>query len=169
MVDTTPTALSAFLAAKLELSATPFTKDRTGHGYKYVPLEDIQRAITPVLAKHGLVLVDELTVEGSCAQYYGLTTTVYHVESTTPVASSFFVFNIEAQYGTDKRGNPTLSYGTAQDVGGWRTYAARYNRATVLDLVLVGEDDDGAALNRAEGGGAPKKSAPKVDNASVDW
>lgn len=148
-VETAPIITSPYVRYSLAKAAFPvFTKDKAGHGYKYVPLEDIQRAINPVLGAHGLILVDELRERGGG---YGLYTTLRDQQTGSLIAASFFMFNVAPQYGTDKRGNPTLSYGTAQDVGGWRTYAARYNRATLLDLVLVGEDDDAASLNRADG------------------
>ena len=147
-----------FVRYALAKRAMPvFTKDKAGHGYKYVPLEDIQRAINPVLEAHGLILVDELDYLGTS---YGLSTCLRDQQTGDLLGRSYFRFNVEPQYGLDKRGNPTLSYGTAQDVGGWRTYAARYNRATLLDLCLVGEDDDAASLNRAEGSTTTSERRP---------
>lgn len=167
-----PEALSALCAAKSHFIAHPFTKDKSGHGYKYVPLEDIQRAITPVLTDNQLLLVDELDGKhGSIDPTYGLKTTLYYVPTGEVVGQSFFLFNILPRYGEDKRGNPQLSVGTAQDIGSWRTYGARYNRATILDLVLVGEDDDAASLNRAtgNGGGGKAKAKTTTTDDSLDW
>ena len=171
-MTTTPTQATAaldittppFVRYALAKRAMPvFTKDKSGHGYKYVPLEDIQRAINPILDAHGLILVDELEW---VRPQYGLATSLRDQKTGTVLVRSYFQFNIEAQYGVDKRGNPTLSYGTAQDVGGWRTYAARYNRATLLDLCLVGEDDDAASLNRAEGSAPTSERRPPASGVS---
>ena len=154
---------SRLAAAKSEFPV--FVKDTEGYGYSYVTLDSIQKVIQPILHKHGLILLHSLTFRDGI---YGVYSVLLSCDGQNPPAwlrDSFFPVNHAAK---------------PQDVGSARTYGTRYNVTTMLDLILVGEDDDGAVAqgNSVTGGkskgkgkapAASASKAKKVAEDETDW
>jgi len=87
---------------------------------KYATLDQIQKAIQPVLAKNGLGYIQTF-VEG------GLLTTLFSIEGE----------KLES-------GVHPMTFSTKpQDNGSMITYAKRYSLASFLGVIVAGEDDDG--------------------------
>lgn len=137
-----------------------FTKDTSGYNYKYVTLDSIQKVLTPLLAENNLVLVHTLGFVG-CGEerIYGVTSTLLDTLETSPALISFF---------------PIKHNQSPQDVGSARTYGMRYNVTALFNIILVGEDDDGASASKKTTGAGKKASAPSSAPASSgsadsDW
>ena len=119
---------------------TPVLKTATNPAFKsrYATLADVQDAIMPALAKHGLVLFQSVH---STIDHTGTTVivgaTMHHIESGEELSQQLSMRPMQA---------------TPQGIGSTITYARRYLLMTMFGL--VGEDDDGAA------GSTPP--APKV-------
>lgn len=149
---------SQILCAKQEFGE--FTKDTEGYGYQYVTLDKIQKRLNPILEKFGLLVTHELghsVVMGD--PQYGVTTRIVLVgDRSGPMLSSFFPID------------PTTK---PQDIGSARTYGMRYNITALLDLVLVGEDDDGAKAQGTKTSSKKRtstaKSATKQTSQNQVW
>lgn len=150
--------------AQARLSIPALSKDTQGHGYKYVTLDSIQAAINPVLHQHGLMLMDSMVYTSH--EQLVLRTIIVDLETGSILNSTEFPISEDIQYGEDKNGNPRLCVGGPQDIGSSRTYAARYNRATLLDLRLVGEDDDAASVHKKD---APKAPTNTSADGGLNW
>src|SRR5262249_50628295 len=124
-------ALSAFQA---ECPVIPKRKT-AGHGrftYRYAPLEDIVKAVPPLLRKHGLSYrFDTQFFADPPAQL--VTCTVYHVQGHSE--SSEFRTPVDAS----ARMNDMQKSASAQ------TYAKRYAFCNALGILTGDDDDDGAS------------------------
>ena len=92
---------------------------------KYVPLDNIQEIVLPVLQKHGVLLIQQPC---EINQLPGLKTTLIHVKTGEELSEKMLL-------AMDKQ--------TPQSQGSGLTYACRYSIAQLLQLILKGEDDDG--------------------------
>lgn len=134
------TELAKALAAAQGEFTNP-TKDRTNPHFrnKYATLDSMQTATRPILAKHGLAIVQLPTVTPS------LITRLMHssgqyVESETPITA-----NLKPQ-----------EYGSAL------TYMRRYSYAAILNITADEDDDaEGAQSAKAPRAQAAKQEAPR--------
>lgn len=117
--------------------ATVPTKSGGSYSYSYADLADVMAMIRPVLAAHGLgVVQDVTTLDGAVA----VTTRLVHVSGETMLFGPVCM----------NRG------GTAQELGSAITYARRYGLTAALGIVT--DDDDGQAATA----GAPRKAPAKT-------
>src|SRR5215467_14111279 len=142
-------ALSAF---QVECPVIPKRKT-AGQGsftYRYAPLEDIVRAVSPLLRKHGLSYrFDTQFVADPAAQV--VTCTVYHVQGHSE--SSEFRTPVDS----GARMNDMQKSASAQ------TYAKRYAFCNALGILTGDDDDDGQGVGRQQGGrpGSEQGAEPK--------
>jgi hypothetical protein len=132
-------ALAAFQA---EVGTIP--KTTQGHGYKYADLDTIWAAVRPVLARHGLVVV-----QMPCTQsgVLGLQTIVAHVSGESVVA---WLAAPEAS---------SSSRNTAeQRMGISITYLRRYALSAALGLT-TDEDTDGAWIEEEKRKASTERTA----------
>jgi hypothetical protein len=151
--------------AKAKEALPVFTKDTEGYGYSYVTLDAIQQKAHPILREQGLLLTHELHFVHISPEHppvFGVTTTLLDVQGGygSPLRS-FFPINHQAK---------------PQDVGSARSYGMRYNVTALLDLILVGEDDDGAQAqgsskrtSKSGGGKTSKSKAKSSSDDDGDW
>ena len=126
--------LSAALAkAQCEMANPRFDKTNPHFRNKFASLAAVRDAVLPILAKHGIACVQDLTnVEGGVA----CTTTLMHSSGQ------------RATFGPLKM---PVSKNDAQGFGSAATYARRYHLMAVANV--VGDEDDDA--NSATGKPAP--------------
>lgn len=108
-------------------TATVPTKGGGKYSYRYETLEQLLEIVRPALMAHGL----------------GLTQGVRRIDGTWSLVTS--VFDGEDSLSLDER--PMRDFPGAQDAGSWETYMRRYALRSAFGL--CGEDDDGAAAQRA--------------------
>lgn len=116
---------------------SPITKkDEENPFYKskYAPLDAIQEAIQPVLARHELGYMFQPTSEG-------LKAILFDVDDNT----------IEFVYPANLSGKP-------QEIGSNITYAKRYALTAMLGLIVADEDDDGNKANDQKEAKVEKKN-----------
>lgn len=144
---------SALVAAQKEMPRVERTGVNPHFGSKFVTLDHLISKTRPVLAKHGLSIVQQLDTSDTGAP--ALTTTLLH-ESGELLASTL----------------PLPLVTDMQKLGAAITYGRRYAWASVL--AICDEDDDdgnsvsevGVASQGAAGGAAPK-SPPKPDGGHI--
>jgi hypothetical protein len=107
------------------------------YSYRYETLEQLLEIVRPALMAHGL----------------GLTQGVRRIDGTWSLVTS--VFDGEDSLALDER--PMRDFPGAQDAGSWETYMRRYALRSAFGL--CGEDDDGAAAQRAS---KPKPKAAQI-------
>ena len=107
----------------------PFVKDTEGYGYKYVQLPDIMKVITPLLRKHGLILIQR---NGNKEDMVGVETTLMHMTTEKAIASSLYMPLTEL-----------AKMNLYQVAGSAITYIRRYDISTLLGLQSE-KDADGA-------------------------
>lgn len=116
-------------------------KDTSGYGYKYADLTQIDSVIKPLLAKHGLVIVQPLN--GNT-----ITTTIYHIESGEAIESICNVPFESIKY-VEKNGKTIIlgfeGMNTAQAYGSLITYFRRYTISSLLGLI-TDKDTDGTGV-----------------------
>ncbi len=125
-------------------------------GSQHFELDEIVRATTPILLKHGLVVTHRVAAN-ECV------TTIHYIEDGSTIDSVFPV-NTQAQ---------------PQQVGSALTYAKRYNLCALLNISEP--DDDGNAAQAAQAPSKPlatteqrsaiqeHKNAGTLDSATVSW
>jgi len=114
-------------------------KTKKGHTGPYAPLEEIQRAINPIVKKHHFAYwwTSEKT-EGGILEYIVISFGGYSKKSPC------YIPTIQSNNVT----NP------AQAIGSMQTYGRRYSIIDGFGLTIVGEDDDGN-LGKIEQEAAP--------------
>lgn len=141
MAETIRARLMAAMAEmdnpKKSETATVPTKDGGKYSYRYETLEQLLEIVRPALMAHGL----------------GLTQGVRRIDGTWSLVTS--VFDGEDSLALDER--PMRDFPGAQDAGSWETYMRRYALRSAFGL--CGEDDDGAAAQRAS---KPKPKAAQI-------
>jgi hypothetical protein len=135
-------------AAQAEIKAV--VKDRTNPHYRnrYATLDAILDAVRPVLAKHGLSVV-----QGASDTTQGFTVETYLLHS-----SGEFIANVIAM---------PVSKQDAQGVGSALTYGRRYGVSALLAL-STDEDDDGEQAVKPPAKKPDPKPAPKAEAQADD-
>src|ERR1019366_5259992 len=136
--------VTALVASQMEFpvidkteSADIPTKNGGSYSYKYADIAAVAEKINPIINKNGVAISQEPTVHESGQP--SLTTTLLHVSGQW--RSSEMLLQIGNEAGAQAQGSAI-------------TYARRYAKCAVLDLV-TDSDDDGAA---ASGGGGTSSS-----------
>ena len=141
MAETIRARLMAAMAEmdnpKKSETATVPVKGGGKYSYRYETLEQLLEIVRPTLMAHGL----------------GLTQGVRRIDGTWSLVTS--VFDGEDSLALDER--PMRDFPGAQDAGSWETYMRRYALRSAFGL--CGEDDDGAAAQRAS---KPKPKAAQI-------
>ena len=141
MAETIRARLMAAMAEmdnpKKSETATVTAKGGGKYSYRYETLEQLLEIVRPALMAHGL----------------GLTQGVRRIDGTWSLVTS--VFDGEDSLALDER--PMMDFPGAQDAGSWETYMRRYALRSAFGL--CGEDDDGAAAQRAS---KPKPKAAQI-------
>ena len=103
-------------------------KTRKGHNGMYAPLEEIQRAINPIVKKHGFAYwwTSEKTQDG-ILEYIVISYGGYSKMSPC------YIPNIQA----------TAAMNAVQAIGTMQSYGRRYSLIDGFGLTVVGEDNDG--------------------------
>lgn len=144
-----PELAAAVVAAWAELGA--LTKGRTAevkmreggtYSYTYADLADLLELVRPVLARHGLALLQPITRESA--------TGILVIETWLLHASGWL---LRWRFAVQATGSP-------QAIGSSITYGRRY--AATSALGVAAEDDDGAAATKATPAPAPAKAAPRT-------
>ena len=133
--------------AKFQKDCPAIKKDSSNPYFKsfYASLDAIQHHIKPHVEKNGLVIVQ--ATKGDVVE-----TTVYHVESSESISSTFPI---------------VVTKPSAQEYGSAVSYAKRYSLSGLLNLIIEDQDDDGEA---AMGRNAPQNNdLPWLNEGSDDF
>lgn len=128
-------------------TATVPTKSGGSYSYAYADIGDINAAVDPVLNANGLVVIQAPSIapDGTPA----LTTTLLH---------------FSGEYISEQMSLQTEG-GGAQAQGSGITYARRYAKSAMLDLVIESDDDGRRAQ---EGGQRKPNAAVDVQTGEID-
>ena len=137
----------ALLAVQQELK--PVRKDRSGYGYKYADLSSVLDAITELLNKHGVVVLQP-TAAGPDG-HATVRTILLHAESGEQLDS---VISVPFA--------PQAKLSVAQCFGSALTYARRYALTALLSIPT--EDDDGANAGQQVRASKPAASATTIQD-----
>jgi len=147
-------SMSAFQAECPSIKKTREVRNRDQSlRYRYAALEDIQREIRPLLAKHGLSTRFQVSYEAQPPAVV-VTCIVTHVLGHSE--SSEFRSAIE----------PGVGMTNVQASGSAQSYGKRYALVNALDLPLEGEDNDGRLTGRSDYRGV--RSAADTGNPYAD-
>ena len=125
----------------------PFVKNIQGYGYTYTGLPEIGQVVTPLLKKHGLIVVqNNIATEDTI----GVESTVYHIESGKSLSSRLIVQVAELK-----------GMNLYQSVGSAITYIRRYDMSTLLGLQSEKDDDGGTGKATQKKTYSKKKTQPK--------
>lgn len=144
--------LAALLLARKELPEIPRTRtvkvksEKGQYEFKYAPLDTIDKAITPVLAAHELLLT-QTAVRYPAGDF--LRTTLWHT------SGEWIASEVEIQ---TPRGGGSAAYGGAV------TYARRYGLSALLAIAT--ETDNDAEHDRAGKPGKPKPGQAERDDGT---
>jgi len=151
--------VAALVAAQMEFpviekgeTADIPTKSGGSYSYKYADIAAIAEKINPILNKNGLAISQEPSIHISGKP--SLTTTLLHISGQW--RSSEMLLQIGEEVGAQAQGSAI-------------TYARRYAKSAVLDLV-TDSDDDGAAATHGGGkssGGLREPSGPRAADIAV--
>lgn len=115
----------ALAAAQVEMRNPVETANNPFFKSKYSPLDEVLALVRPILAKHGLVILQSPGGDGTMAT---VTTTILH-SSGEWIRSDVLTLH--------------PSKADAQGLGGAVTYGRRYSLAAMLGIAGAGEDLDG--------------------------
>jgi hypothetical protein len=150
--DLLAAALAAFHLECPKVKKTTYNKH---HEKMYADLGNILQVVNPVLAKHGLSVVQiplgELTLITML-----LHTSGQFIKATTPIR----VMEVIVKRGNGKEIPDTIGV-TPQAYGSGLTYQRRYTLTSMLSICLDEDDDDGEG---AEEGARPKSRFLETDN-----
>jgi len=138
---------TALIKAQAEFRTVPQSGNNPFHKSKYSTLKDCWDTARPVLAKHGLCVLQfpDVLMVGSLGESphgnYVLKTVVLH-ESGESMEGYQPVLSAKAD---------------AQSMGSALTYARRYGLCSALGLVSGDEDDDGNAASQVKSRSTPSK------------
>ena len=149
--------VAALVAAQMEFpviekteQADIPTKGGGSYSYKYADIAAIAAKINPILNKNGLAISQEPSVHESGQP--SLTTTLLHISGQWRSSEMLLQIGIDAG---------------AQSQGSAITYARRYAKSAVLDLVTDSDDDGAAAQLRGSSkssDGTREPSGPRADD-----
>jgi hypothetical protein len=147
--------------SKFQGEVNNVSKDKAGYGYKYADLAQILDVVRPLLAKHGLSVIQ---MPGKSDSGVTVSTMVLHTSGQW----------IKSE--TELPMDSAAKMSAAQAAGSVITYARRYALAAALGIAQ--EDDDArkpengyAAANKvvAASQASAKKPAPASENKGMDW
>ena len=146
--DTIEALAKALVAAQGELEPVPKTAVNPHFRSRFAPLDAIVKATQPVLAKHGLSVLQGGAVQSDTQpEYVTITTRIMH-ESGEWIESDLTM--------RPSKNDP-------QGVGSCLTYASRYGYRMVG--VVTDEDDDGNSVsNDATSAGTPADNNGEVSD-----
>lgn len=130
---------------KMDESTDYITKTGKRINFKYASLKEIMKTVRPVLAKHGISIMQEPKMDGNRVS---ITTTLLH--------SSGEYIEFE----------PTImnaSSPMAQEIGSAITYGRRYSVSAVLGLGAEDDDDGNAAQDGVDNQKNPAKAEASND------
>jgi hypothetical protein len=129
--------------AKSKEAKIPGKEGKTGYSYSYADLADVIECFRPALAKHGLSVIQPITM--AAEGHLVLLTRLLHSSGEW----------IESEY-------PLKSYDRPQEQGSAITYARRYALTALLGIAAE-DDDDGKRAQDAE----PAKEQPVSGDAGA--
>jgi len=127
----------------------PFVKNIQGYGYTYTGLPEIVQVVTPLLKKHGLIVVQNNIATDDTI---GVESTLYHIESGKSLSSRLIVQVAELK-----------GMNLYQSVGSAITYIRRYDMSTLLGLQSEKDDDGGTGKPTQKKVYAKKKTQSNTD------
>lgn len=156
----------AMLLAQTEIPPVKRDTFNTHTRSFWAKLEKISRIADPVIRKHGFTLSYGMATS-PLPEHYRVVCDVSH--------RAGHVRRYEADVGMDSKGpkgegNKSLAQGSGSSV----TYARRYLKVMIFDIVIEGEDNDGNGARRRGGGNVidgeviVDNSAPKITQAQAD-
>jgi hypothetical protein len=132
---------AALAAAQLEMPAiekdkTAKVETRTGgsYTYDYADLASILKVTRPVLARHGLAVLQPVTVEAKGS-----------------VVIKTIILHASGQWIAESLTMPVVDSGDPQKLGSALSYGRRYAYCGVVGITPEDEDDDGTAAAGVEG------------------
>ena len=140
---------SALIKARAEIPNP--TKDKKGHNYMYADLPQIINISVPILAKHGLTVMQPISSEGD---QIVVETIIVHGES--------------GEYFSRKCGWPRMqgrAMNEMQAMGSVITYARRYALAAILNIAQ--EDKDAADLVSVKAQGVKQNTITMAQAAEL--
>jgi hypothetical protein len=117
-------------------------RTKKAYNYMYAPLEEVIKSVTPILCKHGLVIIQLPINEGMMV---GVKTILGHSSGET----------IEGDF----LATPTKS--DPQSLGSIISYYRRYGLLAILGLAQ--EDDDGASVSNSNQGNSQNNAQGSAD------
>ena len=132
---------------KMDESTEYITKSGKRINFKYASLKEIMKTVRPVLAKHGICIMQEPRME---TNKVSITTTLLHS------SGEFIEFEPTIM---------TASSAMAQEIGSAITYGRRYSISAVLGLGAEDDDDGNAAQDGVESKG--KKTEDTTEHSGV--
>lgn len=120
--------IEAFCAFQSEVTNPTNSKANDHFNYKYAPLDVVLANVRPILAKHGLAILQEPTLDQT--GYVGVRTTLLHTSGETYVAPVLLL-------------PPQAN--SAQGIGSAITYGRRYAISSLLGIASEDDDDGNAA------------------------
>ena len=130
---------------KMDESTDYITKTGKRINFKYASLKEIMKTVRPVLAKHGISIMQEPKMDGNKVS---ITTTLLHS------SGEYITFE------------PTImnaSSPMAQEIGSAITYGRRYSVSAVLGLGAEDDDDGNAAQDGVDNQKNPAKAEASND------
>jgi len=116
--------IKALTIATGEISNPKNTAENPFFKSKYAPLGDILNMVRPILSKHGLIIIQNVSTDD---RFVSIETGIYHT-------SGQYIISDKLQMSVEKA--------TAQGQGSGITYGRRYQLSAFLNI--ASEDDDGA-------------------------
>jgi len=126
MTETASRVSAAMVAAQAEIANIPFDSKNPHFNAKFVSLAGVLAAVRPVLAKHGLTLMQPAYTDAGCIS-----------------VSTMFLHESGEQVRLPPLSMPLTERMTAQQLGGTVTYLRRYSLTAALGIAGTDEDDDG--------------------------
>ena len=136
---------------KAKAAFKPLQKTKTNPHFKsaYAGLDDIADAVDEALAANGLNCIHQERIADSGLPY--MRTVLHHVAGWN-----------------ESTERPSPEFGKAQEWGSWQTYAKRYGKAGLLDLVADDDDDGNGASPAPRSAGAASGDSPRPASAGPD-
>lgn len=146
--------ITALIAARQAIAPIPKEGVNPFHKSKYVTLDAIVNAVTPILSQHGLAIV-QLTKADEAGRFV-LITQLWHTEGES-LESVYILPHLAECSAPGSKTNPNQVMGSAI------TYARRYAITALLNIA-ADEDDDGSSRH------TPTPTAPPVTDGNViEW
>jgi hypothetical protein len=155
-----PGVYAAIAAVQGELAKTGIAKNRTntqGSGYQFRGIDDVYGALSPLLAKHKLVVIPRITQREV-------------VERTSKNGGALFYVTVHAEFdfvsAIDGTTHTAMTFGEAMDSGDKATnkaMSAAYKYAAFLTFAIPTEGDNDADASTHEVAARPAPPEPITD------